>query len=140
MERVGDLAGVGQRHVEGALVRPGEPQHAKGDSLALIISAPVDLRDQLRGLTTAAQVAKCAALRLPATPLNELTATKQALRSLARWIKTLAAEATDLQTSIRGLVEAVAPHLLDQPGVGPITAAQLYIAWSHPGHDSDTQK
>ena len=30
---------------------------------ALIISAPVDLRDQLRGLTTAAQVAKCAALR-----------------------------------------------------------------------------
>ena len=37
------------------------------------------------------------------------------------------------QTSIRGLVEAVAPHLLDQPGVGPVTAAQIYIAWSHPG-------
>ena len=100
---------------------------------ALIVSAPVDLRDQLRGLTTAAQVAKCAALRLPAAPLDELTATKQALRSLARRIKTLTAEAADLQTSIRGLVEAVAPHLLDQPGVGPITAAQLYIAWSHPG-------
>ena len=100
---------------------------------ALIISAPVDLRDQLRGLTTAAQVAKCAALRLPAAPLDELTATKQALRSLAPRIKTLTAEAADLQTSIRGLVEAVAPHLLDQPGVGPITAAQIYIAWSHPG-------
>ena len=100
---------------------------------ALIVSAPVDLRDQLRGLTTAAQVAKCAALRLPAAPLDELTATKQALRSLARRIKTLIAEAADLQTSIRGLVEAVAPHLLDQPGVGPVTAAQLYIAWSHPG-------
>ena len=100
---------------------------------ALIVSAPVDLRDQLRGLTTAAQVAKCAAFRLPAAPLDELTATKQALRSLARRIKTLTAEAADLQTSIRGLVEAVAPHLLDQPGVGPVTAAQLYIAWSHPG-------
>ena len=100
---------------------------------ALIISAPVDLRDQLRGLTTAAQVAKCAAFRLPAAPLDELTATKQALRSLARRIKTLTAEAADLQTSIRGLVEAVAPHLLDQPGVGPVTAAQIYIAWSHPG-------
>ena len=71
--------------------------------------------------------------RLPAAPLDELTATKQALRSLARRIKTLTAEAADLQTSIRGLVEAVAPHLLDQPGVGPITAAQIYIAWSHPG-------
>ena len=100
---------------------------------ALIISAPVDLRDQLRGLTTAAQVAKCAAFRLPAAPLDELTATKQALRSLAPRIKTLTTEAADLQTSIRGLVEAVAPHLLDQPGVGPITAAQIYIAWSHPG-------
>ena len=100
---------------------------------ALIVSAPVDLRDQLRGLTTAAQVAKCAALRLPAAPLDELTATKQALRSLARRIKTLTAEAAELQTSIRGLVEAVAPHLLDQPGVGPVTAAQIYIAWSHPG-------
>ena len=64
---------------------------------------------------------------------DELTATKQALRSLARRIKTLTAEAAELQTSIRGLVEAVAPHLLDQPGVGPITAAQVYIAWSHPG-------
>ena len=84
-------------------------------------------------LTTAAQVAKCAALRLPAAPLDELTATKQALRSLAPRIKTLTAEAADLQTSIRGLVEAVAPHLLDQPGVGPVTAAQIYIAWSHPG-------
>ena len=100
---------------------------------ALIVSAPVDLRDQLRGLTTAAQVAKCAAFRLPAAPLDELTATKQALRSLAPRIKTLTAEAADLQTSIRGLVEAVAPHLLDQPGVGPVTAAQIYIAWSHPG-------
>ena len=100
---------------------------------ALIVSAPVDLRDQLRGLTTAAQVAKCAAFRLPAAPLDEITATKQALRSLARRIKTLTAEAADLQTSIRGLVEAVAPHLLDQPGVGPVTAAQIYIAWSHPG-------
>ena len=93
----------------------------------------MDLRDQLRGLTTAAQVAKCAAFRLPAAPLDELTATKQALRSLARRIKTLTAEAAELQTSIRGLVEAVAPHLLDQPGVGPVTAAQIYIAWSHPG-------
>ena len=86
---------------------------------ALIISAPVDLRDQLRGLTTAAQVAKCAAFRLPAAPLDELTATKQALRSLARRIKTLTAEAAELQTSIRGLVEAVAPTCSTSPASDP---------------------
>ena len=34
MERVGDLAGVGQRLVEGAPVRPGEVQHAPVDALA----------------------------------------------------------------------------------------------------------
>ncbi len=26
-----------------------------------------------------------------------------------------------------------APQLLSEPGVGPITAAAFYIAWSHPG-------
>ena len=33
----------------------------------------------------------------------------------------------------RVLVRAMAPVLLAQPGVGPITAAQLLISWSHPG-------
>ena len=73
---------------------------------------------------------RCACRRLPSTrsqPPNRPCAASR------RRIKTLTAEAADLQTSIRGLVEAVAPHLLDQPGVGPITAAQIYIAWSHPG-------
>jgi len=27
----------------------------------------------------------------------------------------------------------MAPALLSQPGIGPITAAQLLISWSHPG-------
>ena len=31
------------------------------------------------------------------------------------------------------MVQALAPALLAQPGVGPVTAAQLLIAWSHPG-------
>ena len=100
---------------------------------ALIVTAPVDLRDQLRGLTATALVAKCSAFRLRSGPINELTATKQALRSLARRIRALTAEITDLKASIAELVEGVAPHLLDQPGVGPITAAQVFIAWSHPG-------
>ena len=99
---------------------------------ALIVTAPVDLRDQLRGLTTTAQVAKCAGFRLRPGPLNEHTATKQAMRSMARRIRALTKETDDLKTSIVDLVHSVAPHLLDQPGVGPITAAQVLIAWSHP--------
>jgi transposase len=30
-------------------------------------------------------------------------------------------------------VRALAPDLLDEPGVGPIAAAQLIVTWSHPG-------
>ena len=100
---------------------------------ALVVTAPVDLRDQLRNLTTTALVANCSAFRLRSVPINEHTATKQALRSLARRIYALTAEIKDLKASIAELVTTVAPHLLDQPGVGPITAAQVLIAWSHPG-------
>ena len=99
---------------------------------ALVVTAPVDLRDQLRGLKTAALVAKCSAFRLPPATINELTATKQAMRSVARRIRTLSTEVAELKTTITELVTAVAPQLLDQPGIGPITAAQVYIAWSHP--------
>ena len=99
---------------------------------ALLVTAPVDLRDQLRGVTTAALVAKCHRFRLRSAPANEHTATKQAMRSLARRIHALTTEAAQLKTTITELVQTVAPQLLQQPGIGPITAAQVFIAWSHP--------
>jgi transposase len=42
-------------------------------------------------------------------------------------------DAEQLEAELRQLVTAVAPALLTQPGIGPITAAQLLISWSHPG-------
>ena len=86
---------------------------------ALLVTTPVDLRDQLRGLTTTALVAKCSAFRLRSGPIREHTATKQALRSLARRIRALTTETDHLKDSIAELVISVAPHLLDQPGLGP---------------------
>ena len=104
---------------------------------ALVVTAPVDLRDQLRGLTTPALITKCARFRLTTAPVTEHTATKQAMRSLARRIRALATEIAELTASITELVVSVAPQLLNQHGVGPITAAQIYIAWSHPGRCRD---
>ena len=100
---------------------------------ALVVTAPVDLRDQLGGLTTTGLVAKCYGFRLRPGTLSEHTATKIAMRSAARRIKSLTTEVAELTALIAELVETVAPHLVDQPGVGPITAAQIYIAWSHRG-------
>ena len=34
---------------------------------------------------------------------------------------------------LRSLVQSWMPALLDQPGVGPVSAAQLLVTWSHPG-------
>ena len=99
---------------------------------ALVITAPIDLRDQLRDLNTTALVTKTSKFRSGRSSGNELAATKQAMRSLARRIKTLTTEIAELRASITALVETVAPQLLQQPSVGPITAAQVYIAWSHP--------
>ena len=42
-------------------------------------------------------------------------------------------EAAELEAEILAHVRALAPQLLDEPGVGPIVAAQVIIAWSHPG-------
>nr|MBA3735609.1 IS110 family transposase [Actinomycetota bacterium] len=39
----------------------------------------------------------------------------------------------ELEREILAHVRALAPRLLDEPGVGPIVAAQLIIAWSHHG-------
>ena len=55
------------------------------------------------------------------------------LRSLARRIEAATREADELEREILAHVRASAPKLLDEPGVGPIVAAQLIVTWSHPG-------
>jgi transposase len=54
-----------------------------------------------------------------------------ALRSLARRIEAATAEADELEREIRQYVRALVPELLDEPGIGPIVAAQLIVSWSH---------
>ncbi|MFD6624424.1 transposase, partial [Streptomyces diastaticus] len=55
------------------------------------------------------------------------------LRSTAQRVQALQAEAKDLEDEILGLVRQMAPELLELQGVGPITAAQVLVSWSHPG-------
>jgi transposase len=100
---------------------------------ALIVGAPEELRAELRGRSTSAQVTVCAALRdRPARSL-EHRMTVRALRATAKRIRMLAAEAAELQDEIGRLVAAVAPWLLELPGMGPISAAQVLVSWSHAG-------
>ena len=99
---------------------------------ALIVAAPEPLRTSLRGLAFAELVKRCARLR-PGARGTATRASALALRSTARRIATLSAEARQLNREIAQLVETTAPALLAEPGVGPISAARILIAWSHQG-------
>jgi transposase len=100
---------------------------------ALIVGAPEELRAELRGLGTKRQVRRCAVLRERPTRSMEHRMTVLALRSTAHRIQLLAAEAAELRAELEQLVAASAPWLLTLPGVGPISAAQVLVNWSHPG-------
>lgn len=98
---------------------------------ALIVSAPEDLRAELRGRTSDAQIVYCA--RLHDRPARDVQhrATVRALRSTAQRVQALKTEADDLEREITRLVTEVQPQLVELPGVGPISAAQVLISWSH---------
>lgn len=100
---------------------------------SLIVTAPGALRDQLRLLSDVRLASKCARLRTTVAQSPEHRATIVAIRSTARRILLLEAEAEDHASAIELLVQQLAPQLLIEPGVGALTAAELLIAWSHPG-------
>jgi len=100
---------------------------------ALVVAAPDALRGRLQGLTTVRLVSTCARLRQRADTDPETAATVASLRALARRIQLLDAEIADHTRAITALVRAWRPDLLSRRGVGPIVAAIVLCAWSHPG-------
>ena len=100
---------------------------------ALIVTAPEPLCDGLRGRPWRQQLRACAGLvALPTDPI-EHRATVRALALTAQRALAARQDAKQLEAELRQLVTAVAPALLAQPGIGPISAAQVLISWSHPG-------
>jgi transposase len=99
----------------------------------LVVSAPESLRRPLHALPTTALVDRCAHLRSNAAHSLEQRYTILALQSTARRAMALEREAAELEAQLEPLVRQAAPLLLDQPGVGPVSAAQLLCSWSHVG-------
>jgi transposase len=75
---------------------------------SVIVTSPDRLRDELRRLPVQRLLDRCSRLRRSKT-------------------------ATPDELAVRLVLRTLAPQLLDEPGVGPIVAAQLIIAWSHHG-------
>ena len=95
---------------------------------ALIVSAPEELRDQLRNMTRMQLIRTLATWRPDTTGYRDpVTATRISLKSLARRYLELHDEIADLEVPMHALVDELAPDLLARPGVGYESAAQLII-------------
>ena len=93
---------------------------------ALLVSADPGLRERLAGLSTPRLITTCAALDTSGAA-DTAYATLYTLRLLATRTQALTAEINDLTKHITAAVEAAAPALLEQPGIGPDSAATLLI-------------
>ncbi len=100
---------------------------------SVIVTAPDRLRDELRRLPVQRLLDRCSRLRRSTRATPDELAVRLVLRTLARRIEAATVEADELEHEILAHVRALAPQLLDEAGVGPIVAAQLLVAWSHPG-------
>lgn len=99
---------------------------------ALLLTAPPALRERLQGLSEAALLNACSRLR-PDRDTPQRAALTLSLRSLAQRVRQLRAESRLLETELSHRIHVLAPDLLARNGVGPISAAAILIAWSHPG-------
>ena len=100
---------------------------------ALLVTAPEQLRAQLRDLPDAALIRTCAGLRpqtgdpLDVAVAEPLIAAKVSLRSLARRWQALTEDMTELDALLTPLIAALNPALLARNGVGTDTAGQLLV-------------
>jgi len=94
---------------------------------SVILTAEDTLRAVLRGLSTARQVSYLLTHTLPGGEPTRAAV----LLGLARQIRILDQDLAANLRQLRQLVHAVMPTLLNEPGVGPVSAATLLITWSH---------
>ena len=94
---------------------------------ALLVTAPETLRNRLRGLSVKELVAVAARFRPGSDAAEVQTATKFALRSVARRYQRLSEEIAELDERLDQLVAEAAPELISLPAIGTDHAATLLI-------------
>jgi transposase len=92
----------------------------------LIVTAPDELREPLSELTNRQLVARCARMHRNSRR-DSLSATRLALRSLARRHQALDAEIAELEACLAELTALAARRLLNETGIGPEIAARLLL-------------
>jgi transposase len=101
---------------------------------SVIVTAPAQLREELRHLPAKRRPEACATLACPEGADRLIRVTYQTLISLGQRISSLALVAAEIEDQISEIVDELAPGLVAaEPGVGPLSAAQILLSWSHAG-------
>jgi transposase len=102
---------------------------------ALILTGDADLRAACRHLTPARRLAYLSTAHLDhdTTLAGEHRTRRHQLATLATQVRDLDTLLRDNKRELAALSTALCPPLNQQPGVGPVTAAVLLVAFSHPG-------
>jgi transposase len=93
----------------------------------------VDLGVDARRALSSATITAIAGWRDTSTPATARAVCRSEAIRLARRIRALDTELATNHTSLTAAVTAQAPALLEVRGVGPVVAATVLQAWSHPG-------
>jgi transposase len=101
---------------------------------AVLVTAPADLREQIRPLPRERRAKACAALTCPPGTDRQTRVVHQVLIRLGQRIAGLAGVAAELEAQITEIVEEMAPGLVTaEYGLGYLSAAQILLSWSHAG-------
>ena len=100
---------------------------------ALLLSGDDNDRQVSRRALTQACLAALARRRLPADVSREHTIRHGEIRRLATALREANRQLGDNNKQLRAVVADLAPGLMDHHGVGPVTAAQAVVSFSHPG-------
>lgn len=104
---------------------------------ALLLSGGEGDRDLARGQFTRERLTRLARRRPPADTGRDTAIRHAEVRRLATSVRALGDELTANRRSIAALVDDLAPGLTDRRGIGPVTAAQAIVSFSHPGRVRD---
>ena len=94
---------------------------------ALVATAPAELRERLRHLTSKDLVTTCAGFRVRADDDSLPAILRLSMRELAQRVQQLDAQLSTVVTRLHRITKAVAPDLVAIQGVGPDVASTLLV-------------
>jgi transposase len=104
---------------------------------ALLLAGDDTDRGLARGTLTGARLGALAGRRAARREDTAAAVRRAEIRRLAVGIRAGIGELAANEARLRAIVTGLAPRLLARHGIGPVSAAQALVSWSHPGRCRD---